>query len=99
MRVTCARLTALSFSFGLRCTNPRHRHLAFQISPLGGGRSWTFNTTAGFGFTHIFTDNGGARYSVTGRFRPPGHGTLSVYWCTHKYGICRSGTIGWSAKL
>ena len=101
LRVRGDRLTALSFSFGLRCTSPRHRQLAFQISPLSGGRMWSFNTTAGLGFSHTFTDNHGARYSVAGRFSAPGRGsgTLDVYWRTHKYGTCRSGTVSWSAKV
>ena len=92
-----SRLTALSFSFGLRCTN--HRALSYSISPLGGGRSWNLNLDNGMAFSHSFADSGGTRYHVTGTFDTTGSvtGSLSARWTSRQYGLCKTGTVTWRA--
>ena len=93
------RLTALTFSFGLRCTNRGHSHLSYSISPLRNGSMWNLNLDAGLGFNHRFTDNQGTRYNVAGTFNTTGTatGTLSAIWKTRQYGLCKTGTVAWSA--
>jgi hypothetical protein len=95
------QLTALTFSFGLRCTNRQHRHLSYSISTLGSGRSWRLNAGNGLGFDHRFIDSGGTRYRVTGRFSTTGTvtGTLNATWKTDQYGTCGTGAVAWSAKF
>lgn len=92
------RLTALTFSFGLRCTGHRGR-ISYTISPLGQGWSWTINAADGMGFTHSFLDSSGTHYHVSGTFTATGSvkGTLSATWTTAQYGVCRTGTVAWSA--
>ena len=93
-----SRLTALSFSFALRCTNHRAA-LSYNISPLGARRSWSLNGDDGLGFSHSFTDSQGTRYHVAGTFNTTGSvkGTLSATWKTRHYGMCTTGMVRWSA--
>ncbi len=93
------QLIDLTFSLGLRCTNRRHRHLAYTISPLAGTSTWTLGSDQNLGFADSFTDRDGTRYTVSGTFSTTGSatGTLSAHWRTHEYGTCRSGRVTWSA--
>jgi hypothetical protein len=88
-------ITAVSFSFTLRCT--KHRPLSYSIA--AGNTPWPLDRQDGLGFSHSFLDSTGTRYNVTGTFTTSGtaRGTLTASWKTRKLGICGTGNVGWTA--
>jgi secreted trypsin-like serine protease len=93
LRVTAARDTvrSLSFAYRLRCRHSHRRTGAvtfrhFSISNLTfGGR---------------FQIHNGETYAVTGTFDTAGavSGTMKTSWHSARYGVCRSGTLHFSAR-
>lgn len=90
-----AAITAVSFSFTLRCTN--HRPVSYSIA--AGDTPWPLDRDDGLGFSHSFLDSTGTRYNVTGTFTTSGsaRGTLTAHGKTHKLGTCGTGNVHWTA--
>ena len=92
------QIPSMDFGFAVRCT-AHHRALYYNLKP--GGADWPLRLKGNLILRSTFPDSENWQYSFKATFTTTGTvaGTFTVVGRDPHYGLCKSGTVHWQARV